>query len=226
MSKKTMLLALAAVSAAMFALPAVASAQSWHLSATTAFSVTGSGGTITSTEGSTFTCTSETGSGSFSTTTSGSLSLIFHGCTGPFGFACTTPGQSSGTIAVSYSFNGIMVTSTASTKDPGILFTPTGVAEPTPGKKQATECSCLGISVKVFGNGIIGTIHSPVPPCGATATTWGLNFESSIAGHQKDKIWTGVEYDFSTTVTASHPTTSLDSTTTLHFPAGRTLTCT
>lgn len=225
MSKKIMLLALAAVSAALFALPTVASAQTWHLSATTSFSVTGSVGNFTSTDGTKITCTSETGSGTFSTTTSGSLSLITHGCTGPFGFACTTPGQSSGTVTVSYSFNGIMVTSTASTKDPGILMTPSGPAGPT-GGKQFTEMSCLGISIKIYGNGVIGTIHNPASPCGATGTTWGLNFESSIEGHQKDMTWTGVTYDKYSNASASHPTNSTDSTTTLTFPASRTLTCT
>jgi|SRR6476620_6593473 len=227
MSKKMMALGLAVACAALFALPAAASAQVWHLSETVGFTVTGSGGTMTTTEGASVQCTSTTGSGSFSTTTSGFLSLTFHGCTGPFGFACTTAGQSSGTIALSNSFNGIMVTSTASTKDPGVLLTPTGSTEPTAGKgKQFTEFSCLGISVKVAGNGIIGTIHNPEPPCGATASTWGVNFVSASAGHQADKVWTGVTYDAYSTVTASHPTASLDGTATLHFEAARTLNCT
>jgi hypothetical protein len=226
MSKKMMVLALAVASTAMFALPTVASAQSWHLNQTTSFSVTSFGANVTSTDGTTFTCTSLTGAGTFSTTTGGSMSFVYHGCTGPFGFACTTTGQSSGTIAVSYTFDGIMVTSTVSTKDPGILFTPTGITEPTPGKKLVSEYSCLGISIKVFGNGMIGTIHSPAAPCGQTASTWGLNFESSSAGHQKDKLWTGTEYDLASTASASHPTTSFDGTTTLHFAAARTLNCT
>jgi|SRR6476620_6928459 len=227
MSKKMMALALAVVSAALFALPAVASAQSWHLSQAVAFSVTGSGGTMTSTEGASIQCTSTTGAGTFSTTTSGSVSLIFHGCTGPFGFACTTTNQSSGTIVISTAFNGIMVTSSASTKDPGVVLTPTGSTEPTAGKgKQFTEFSCLGISVKVAGNGIIGTIHNPAVPCNATASTWGINFESASAGHQADKLWTGVTYDAYSTLTSSHPTASLDGTATLHFEAARTLTCT
>jgi hypothetical protein len=220
MSKKMMVLALAVASAALFALPAVASAQSWHLSATTSFSVTGAGGKLTSTDGTTFTCSSTTGSGSFSTTTAGTMSLVFHGCTG-FGFACTTPGQPSGTITLSVSFDAIMV----STNNPGVLLTPdsSSITE-TLGKKFLTEYSCLGISTKVYGNGVIGTIHSPVPACGATATTWGLNFESSaLAGHQKDKLWTGTEYDL---ISNSHSTSSIDDTLTLHFPLARTLTCT
>lgn len=221
------LLALAVVSATLFALPAVASAQSWHIDQTTTFSVTGSSVKLTSTDGPSISCTSETGSGSVSTTTSGTLSLIFHGCTGPFGFACTTPGQSSGTITASYSFDGIMVTSTASTKGPGILLTPhTLSTELTPGKRGFTEFSCLGISIKVYGTGLIGTIHNPVSPCGANTTTWGLNFESSSPGHQKDKLWTGAEYISILNASSSHPTLSVDSTTTLHFPANRTLTCT
>jgi hypothetical protein len=221
MSKKMMVLALAVVSAALFALPAVASAQSWHLSQTTTFSVTGSGGKLTSTDGLVVSCTSTTGSGSFSTTTEGSVSLTFHGCTA-FGFNCTTAGQSPGTISVSNKFDGIMV----STNNPGVLLTPSGASSTeTLGKKFITEFSCIGISTKVYGNGVIGTIHSPVPACGATASTWGLNFESSSAGHQKDKFWTGTEYDLISNG-SSHPTSSLDGTATMHFPAARTLTCT
>jgi hypothetical protein len=219
MSKKMMVLALAVASAALFALPAVASAQSWHLSQTTTFSVTGGQGKLTATDGTSVTCSSTTGSGSFSTTTAGTVSLVFHGCTG-FGFACTTAGQPSGTITVANSFNGIMV----STNNPGVLLTPDSLSSTeTLGKKFITEFSCLGISTKVYGNGVIGTIHSPVPACGATASTWGLNFESSMSGHQKDQVWTGTSYDL---ISNSHSTSSLDGTATLHFPAARTLTCT
>jgi hypothetical protein len=222
-------LALAVVSAALFALPAVASAQSWHISQTTAFSVTGAGGNLSTVSGTTVSCSSTTGSGSFSTTTEGSVSLIFHGClTGGF-FSCTTPGQSAGTITVSNKFDGIMV----ATNKPGVLLTPSGASstEATPsdpvnkGKKLLTEFVCAGITTKVYGNGVIGTIHSPANPCGATGTTWGLNFEKSAHGQQKHKLWTGKEYDLITGA-EGHPTSALEGTATLHFPASRTMTCT
>jgi len=225
MRRKTFLLALAAVSAAMLALPALVSAQSWHLDNTTSFSVTGSGGNLTSTEGASISCTSTTGSGAFSTTTSGSVSLVLHGCTGPFGFACTSAGQSSGTVTLVTSFDGIMVTSSASEKKAGVLFTPTTSVEPTPGLKQFTEFNCLGISIKLFGKGLIGTVISP--DCGVASTTVSVGFESSESGHQKDRTYTGNTYDLQTNISAtSHPTASLDATVTLHTPASRTRNCT
>jgi hypothetical protein len=222
MSKKMAVLALAVVSAALFALPAVASAQSWHLSQATTFSVTGAGGNLSTTGGTTISCTSTTGSGSFSTTTEGSVSVIFHGCAG-FGFACTTPGQSSGTIAISYKFDRIIF----ATNKPALLLTQNGVSstELTPGQRFVTEFSCIGVSIKVYGKGAIATIHSPANPCGASGTTWGLVFEKSAEGVQKHQLWTGTAYDTITNA-ASHPTAALAGTATMHFPASRTLTCT
>jgi hypothetical protein len=227
MSKKMMVLALATVCAALFALPAAASAQTAHFSATTSFSVTGNGGSVTSTAGFNFICTSETGSGAFSTTTGGNVSLLFHGCT-TAGFPCTTPGQSSGTIAVSYSFDWIMVSAGPSTGKAGILLTPTGSSVLTSSpenisKKLVTEYSCGFQSVKVYGNGLIGTIEEA---CSTSSTTFRLSFESSTAGHQKDLTWTGTAYDMISNIAVSHPTWSIDSTTTLHFPAARQLICT
>src|SRR6476620_8493558 len=221
MRRKTFLLALAAVSAAM---PALVSAQSWHLDNTTSFSVTGSGGNLTSTEGASISCTSTTGSGAFSTTTSGSVSLVLHGCTGPFGFACTSAGQSSGTVTLVTSFDGIMVTSSASEKKAGVLFTPTTSVEPTPGLKQFVEISCLGISIKMFGKGMIGTISSPA--CGVASSTVTVVFSSSSTGHQEDKTYTGTTFDLQGTITESHPTYSLDATATITNANTRTRTCT
>src|SRR6476620_1636092 len=220
MSKRMMVFVMAVVSAALFALPAGAAAQSWHIDQTTSFSVTGSGGTLTSTEGSSLTCTSTTGTGTFSTTTGGNISMTFHGCTGPFGFACTSAGQSSGTITTTSSFDGIMVSS----GKPGILLTPTGSTEPTPGQKLYKEFSCLGISIKIFGKGAIGTLSTSF--CSAASTTATLTFTSTAQpGHQEDKTWTGTTYDLQSNITASHPTFSTDGTTTLTFPAARKATC-
>ena len=224
MSRKTILLALAAVSAAMLALPALASAQSWHLDSTTSFSVAGSGGTLTTTEGGTVSCTSLTGSGTFSTTTGGSISLISHGCTGPFGFGCNSPGQGSGTIAVSATFDAIMVTSSASEKKAGVLFTPTESAEPTSGLKQFTEFSCLGISLKLFGKGVIATVSSPA--CGESTTKVTAVFASSSNGHQDDKTYTGNTFDMQSNLSGSHPTSSVDATATVTTSSAHTRTCT
>jgi hypothetical protein len=74
-----------------------------------------------------------------------------------------------------------------------------------------------------MATGVIGTIHQA---CGASASTFGLVFESSSPGHQKHLTWTGTTYDLISNVSASHPTTSLDPTATMHFPAARQLLCT
>jgi hypothetical protein len=239
MSKKTMVLALAVACAALFALPAAASAQSWHNSisgAASNFSVSGKGGTLTSADGINVSCTGTSGSGSFSTTTEGTASLKFTGCTA-FGFACNSPGAASGTISLSNSFDAIEPTKGASGITPGVLLTPdsSSVTELTPsgasaGKKFIVEFSCFLQSVKVYGNGVIGTIHSPDPACGVASHSYGLNFESSMQGHQKDLTWTGTTYDLISNSSSSHPTASLDGTATLTYSASAsqtgTITCT
>lgn len=224
MMKKTMVLALAVVSAALFSLPTVAAAQSWHLDQTTSFSVSGAGGTVTASAGVSFVCSGTSGSGAFSTTTEGTVTLLISGCHEAFSLPCTTAGQASGVIKLTAKFDAIMVKSSASEKKPGILFTPDLSAEPTPGLKEFNQFSCFGITVKVFGKGIIGTISAPA--CGAASSTATLSFASSAAGVQADQTYTGSSFDLLSSLSSSHPTTSLDSTTTMTFPAARTMTCT
>lgn len=221
MSKKMMVLALAVACAALFALPAVASAQTWHISSTTTFSVTGSGGTLTSSLN--VTCTGTSGSGTFSTTTEGTVTLKFSGCKEVFNLPCTTSGQSSGVIAATAKFDGVMLSSTA-TKTPGVLLTPDLSAEPTPGLKEFNNFVCFGITVKVFGKGVIGTVTSPT--CGSSSTTAGLAFSSSATGVQAHQTYTGNSFDLLSNISSSHPTSSLDGSATLTFPSSQTLTCT
>jgi hypothetical protein len=224
MRKKMMLLALAVAWAAMFALPAAAPAQTSHLSATTSFSVAGAGGTLTSATGSSVICTGTSGSGTFSTTTSGSVSLKFSSCKSS-GFGCDNTGIV-GQIEVTSKFNSIMVSAGTSTGKAGILLTPTGssiLTSSLPSHKIFTEFTCFGLlNIRVFGNGVIGTIEEA---CNTTSATYRLNFESSSTGVQKDLAWTGVNYDLINDQ-ASHPTTSLDGTATMTFPAARQLHCT
>jgi len=59
---------------------------------------------------------------------------------------------------------------TVNSAKPGILLTPDSAVKPTETSSDASlksllqfsEFSCLGISVKVFGNGLIGTLSSSV----------------------------------------------------------------
>jgi hypothetical protein len=219
MSKKMMVLALAVVSAALFALPAVASAQSSHISATTAFTVAGPGGNLSSVSGTTVNCTSTGGTGSFSTTTAGTVSLTFHGCfLVGLGVACTQPGQPSGTITVKNSFDLIQLT----TSKAGVLLTPHVSNPVTIGKTLLTEFVCFGVSTKVYGNGVIGTIEEA---CGTTASVFKAQFEKSAHGIQKHQVWTGTSYDLIQSG-ASDPTAAIEGTAELKLAASRTLTCT
>lgn len=221
MGKKMMVLALAVISAALFAMPAIAAAQSWHLDSAASFTVAGSGGTLTWENRVAITCNSTTGTGAFSTTTEGTATLVFTGCKDPvFGFTCTSPGQPTGTIAFAAKFDAIMV----GTSKPALLFTPEGSSEPTPGMKTLFEESCLGISEKAFGKGIVGTIGTAA--CGIASSTATVSFSSSESGHQADSLYTGSVFRLMTTLSSSHPLFSLDFQWSLTFAAPRTMTCT
>jgi hypothetical protein len=83
MNKKLMLLALAVVSAAMLAIPAVASAEVAHISSVGKFTLTSEGGNSIKEEETVnpfFTCKTIMGTGEFTTTTTGKLQLLLHGC--------------------------------------------------------------------------------------------------------------------------------------------------
>lgn len=222
MSKKIMMLALAVAGAAIFALPAVASAQSWHTDQTTNFSINGAGGTMTTSSGNVV-CSLKTGSGSFSTTTEGAVTIIYHGCKALGLFNCTSPGQPAGTVKLSAKFDAVML----ATNKPGVLLTPTGT-EPTPvsapGWKSLGEFSCTSLTIEVFGKGMLGTITAPA--CGVASSTATWTFASSATGVQEHQSWTGNPFDMKSTISSSHPTWSYDGSTTVTFPAARTMTCT
>lgn len=228
MNKKIMLLALAAVSAAMVALPAAASATPAHISQIDTFTVTGGAGQLTRTDGTHVSCSGVGGSGSFETTTTGKVSLTFTGCKNNLGFNCTTSPDTAGTItANNLPFHLITLPEAGGMpKKGGVLITPDpNQPEVTPGKRRFAQFACFGVTVTVFGNGIIGTLD---PGCGASATSWELTFESSSTGHQTDQSWTGVTYALESSIgEGSHETSSIDNITSkINFAASRTLSCT
>ncbi|HVD40074.1 MAG TPA: hypothetical protein VNC16_03605 [Solirubrobacterales bacterium] len=241
MNKKLMLLALAAVSAAMFALPAAASAGTWSVSSIEKFTTHSGATTLTlrpNSEGesvSEVTCTTSTGSGKYTTSTTGEeLTLTFTGCTVPSPFGtlnCNTSGQASGTIKTTdLKFDNIMIESTAQKPTvvgpphqpaglPGILITANN--------NHFASFTCGGfIAIDVEGNGIVGEIERG---CGTSATTAGLNFASSSTGVQKytQITTTGTVYDLSAkdTFTGVTRTASMDGTGTVTFPKSQTITC-
>ncbi len=197
MSKKMMLLALTVVSAAFFALPAIASAQEIHLEPGNGetFKVSGTGGELRAEGEPTVTCEGTTGSGSFDATssTTGNASLEFTGC--HVNVLFTIPCHSNGapannTIVSSGAFH--LITYRQVTRNekgeiigedpkPAILLT---AAE--------TTIECSGIStIKVTGS-VIGTITSP--KCGKSSKEVSLSFTAT--GTTQDHLeYTGVKYD-------------------------------
>jgi hypothetical protein len=184
MSKKMMLLALAVVSAAVFVLPAAASAAENHIEGVTAFTGSAGAGTLAATGEPTITCDStDINKGVVSAGgTTGTMELDFTGChTAVFGItaACKTEGAPlNNTILSSGTFHMI----TLPNKEAGILVTPV-----------TTTIVCAGISkITVEGN-LIGTITKPA--CNAAATNTMLIDFSATGSTQNLLEYTGVKYD-------------------------------
>jgi hypothetical protein len=192
--KKMILLALAAASVAMFALPAVASAGTWHIEppggvTTTTFTVSGGAGTLTSSGGN-VSCLSTGGSGHYENTTTGTMTITFHGCTTEiFGSKvhCQTSGQPTGTITTTKLpiHNVILDVTAGGVKDPGILVTPAA------GSFAHFNCSIASVTVE--GNGLLGQLTKPA--CGASSNVATVEF-TDIAGAQewKQVTTTGTSY--------------------------------
>jgi hypothetical protein len=214
MSKKIMLLALAVVSAAVFALPAAASAQEAHIEGITNFTGTAGAGTLAATGEPTITCESGdvTGGVVEAGGTTGSMGLDFTGChTTVFGFTakCRTTGSAlDNTILSSGKFHVITINN-----KPGILVTP-----------ATTTVVCAGISsITVEGN-IIGTITSPA--CGVSSNNITVAF-SATGSTQNHLSYTGVNYDLTAqTSGGSKLTAGLTSTATLNSATAGKVNCT
>jgi hypothetical protein len=230
MTKKMMLLALAAVSAAMFALPAVASAGEPVIDPASGkfpltFTSAGGHSELRANEEPPITCTSNTGTGKYTSGTTGEIALTFHGCTTSFfGFpvSCNSAGQPSGTIKTNTSvFHNVYVTDAKT--NPGVLVTP-----PTSPAGLYTTIICGGFaSIEVRGNGIIGELTSP--KCGAVAQkTATLNFAATGSSQTLKKVTaTGTEYSLSSTTESSGKvTTSCEvAEGTVTYAENATLTC-
>jgi hypothetical protein len=187
MSKKTMLLVFAVISAASFALPAMVAAQEIHLEGVTSFS--GSAGpTSFSAEGEpTITCESGGVEGSVQAGgTTGTYTYDFTGChTTVFGFTskCHTSGS-----ALDNTIHEV-----------GTLHF---ITIPIFGGKAGFETletrtvTCAGISNTVYHGSVIGTITSPA--CGAESNELTMKF-TAAGTNQEHKLYTGVSYDITAT---------------------------
>jgi len=201
MSKKFMVLALAVVSAAFFALPAMASAQEIHLEPAEEFNIKGEGGELRASGEPTITCTTTGGTGKYDTgsTTTGSSTLDFTGChTAVFGFtaSCKSEGAATaGTIASGGTFHLITISSGV----PGVLLT-----------TNETKITCAGIRTITTSGNVIGTITSP--KCGESGKTLELSF-TATGSTQNHLSYTATQYDLvSKTGSGENRTSALVST--------------
>jgi hypothetical protein len=219
MSKKTMLLALAAVSGMLLALPAIASAQEIHLEVGNgeAFGVTGLFTGIKSENEPTFTCESTHGTGQFNTggSTTGSETLTSTGCHfNVFGMTmkCHSEGSTiDNAIIISGTLHLITWKNSSGTAFPAFLFTLT-----------PTKVFCGGTTT--YSGSVIGTITSP--QCGAESKTITLSF-TGTEFTQSHMAYTGVNYDIKAlTGTEDVRTTALYASTTITTANAQRLVCT
>jgi hypothetical protein len=229
MSKKILLLALAAISAAMFAVPAVAAAGEWSLDSASgkypvSFTSVGEGSTSLTTDSSSLkvTCTGNTGSGKqISATTAEEVTILFTGCTeNLFGSSCKSTGQETGKIKTTdlVSHNVILE---ASPEVRGVLLTPNN------GHFASFVCGGGLVSVSVNGNGIIGEMTAPTT-CGAVSKTSTLNFVTTAAGTQKwnQVTTTGTKFDLTSSQNGGAAATAgQDGKGTTTFAESMTFTC-
>jgi len=197
MNKRSMLLVAGALAALAFtALPGAASAKETALKCETSganctFTTTGGVTTFSSTSGDTLSCTSVTGSGGVlnpvnNEATTITVSLKFHGCketTTGFNFACTSPGQPSGTIVPTPNTIGHIVALPGTATENGVLFT-----------DIKTTFTCAGGFARstITGN-VIGENEAK---CGTAASTiQKLNFDAPTHGSQKITTWTGKTFN-------------------------------
>jgi hypothetical protein len=183
MNKKIMLLALAAVSAAMLALPAMASALTpLHLNPTPvgakAIDDIGANPTLSTTGGTTVECGTFNGSATFNAGgTTGSMQLTFtEDCHLVGGGTCNSGSNTNGTITTTTLPFDL---ATLANNKPGVLVTSNS------GHFATFVCTLFGfpVTTKVEGNGVIGTITAPA--CGAKSTSATIDFNATAHGVQE-----------------------------------------
>jgi len=195
MSKKMMLLALAVVSAAFLALPALASAQEIHSEPGEAFSVSGAGGELRAEGEPTITCSGTGGEGKFNggSSTTGSSTLDFTGChTTVFGFtaACKSEGSEvNNTIANTGTFHLIKYVEKVTKNEKGEII----AVDTNPAVLITTNTTvivCAGISKITVTGSVIGTMSQK---CGESSKENTLTF-SATGTAQDDSTYTGASY--------------------------------
>ena len=200
MSKKIILLALAAASVAACSLSATAMAAEEDVPLHIVPQLVGAKpidgeGTATLTSGfGSVVCTSASGTATFENSTTGTLEQTLKGCT--LGSSnCTTSGQATGVVTTaSLPFHLVTVKDTPTGETgPGILVT-TNL-----GSFASFTCGFLGFNVG--GNGLIGTITKP--NCGNEAFEATIKFSSSSTGVQTHRTVVGTLTEYSLETSAS-----------------------
>jgi hypothetical protein len=185
MSKKTMLLALAVASVAMFALPAAASALEIHLDNVTSFSGTAGASSLAAEGEPTITCESGDVEGTVEAGgTTATFSLDFTGChTTVFGFTakCRTTGSALDNTIKSGGTKHFITTSDG----PASLWTLT-----------TTTITCAGISNTIVHGSVIATLI--FPQCNSESKELTEKFVGSGSTQEHD-IYTGVTYTLTET---------------------------
>jgi len=216
MNKKIMLLALAAVSAMLFAIPSMASAAEedipLHTGKLQTGTVTGGAFTFSKTGGTTQTCEKTTGTTTPTSTTTGTLVLLFHGCKSS-GISCNSAGQPAGTIETTVLTYHLL---TLTNKKPGILLTPNAAT----GTFAHYNCSFLSFTFE--GNGVLGTITSP--ECGKSSSSATMSFVATANGVQQHTTVEGTKTIYPLTSGGQNAAQQVTTTTTTTEPD--TLTCT
>jgi hypothetical protein len=207
MSKKIILLALAAASVAAFALPATAMAveedvplHAKEVPLNLAQTIDGVGAvTLRGTFGS-ITGTSWSGTATFTSSTTGTLQLTIKGLKA-FGVPCKTPGQPAETIVTTpLEFHLLTVEDSfvAGSKGPGVLITSNVDPEGHP-HFFTFECPPFGTFI-VRGSGLIGTITKPA--CSGKSSEATIQFSPKAAGSNvqthKTVVGTTTEYFLTT----------------------------
>jgi hypothetical protein len=217
MNKRMMLLALAL--AALFALPAAASAEEIHVDNVTMFTGHSGSGSLTAKGEPTFSCNATAVTGQFDagSTTTGAMHLTLTGCEGEFLFfrvGCNTSGSPSKTINTDATFHLITFVNSKGEKRPAILVT-----------LATTNVICAGFSNVTLSGTMIGTITSPA--CGAEGSSLKLLFNSNNTSTQEHLAYTGVNYDLAVTTAGEPPVTAgLTTALTLTSATKGKLTCT
>jgi len=212
--RKLMVLALPIAAVAVFALPAISSAQEIHWTNTAQFTGSAGPGLFAINEGPNITCERGDVVGTPSAGgTTGVISLDFTGChitIGPWTFKCHTPGSA---LDNTIKYEATYHLTTAGSK-PGMLVT-----------FQLFAVFCASVPQFVLTGNVIGTLVSPA--CGGESKEMSTSF-AATGSTQNHLEYTGIKYDLTAETEGSgKPQTSgLTTTWTTQQAAAGKLECT